>query len=450
MTDNLEIRTTKIENPLKIELKERITREMLMPDFGVPGSFISIPKRDDKYKFFNPNKFLSPNNWVYHEEIVDKVLVGDYKDIMPYSAELVATMNCTNRCKIPCSYMIQKMIEDDWLQNNFKVPRIHMQDEGFGKMLIDKLLVGGVKGIIFTGGGEPFLFRGVENLIAYCTSNGADVTFYTNGNSVSEARIEKVIEAKPLLGRVSLNCGTKEVYNQFHAPSNPHNAFENTLRTIKALAKGSLSNPNMGVGIGVVINEINKDDLVETGLRIREIVEETGGGIEFIAYRPAYNYNAGQQLESNFLDEAYEVVETKVREVLKGTNVRVANIKCRYDALKEEDRGYVKCRASGLYAEVSPSGETHICCDRNCHRAYSFGDLSKQSLAEIWQSERRIAMIDEIDFYKCRLCPPSCKPHETNKQFEVIEQLRANNEMHKVEVWIEEQRKMQVPKMVNF
>jgi wyosine [tRNA(Phe)-imidazoG37] synthetase (radical SAM superfamily) len=393
--------------------------------------------------------FLKPDNWVFHDSVVEKVLAGDYFNIMPYSAEFVTTMNCSNRCLIPCSYLKPKIEAGVWDKNNFKNPETHMPNIEFAKELLDKLIYGGIKGITFTGGGEPFYFKGLEELISHTSKKGVDSVLYTNGNSCPEKQLAKIIEASPLLARVSLNCGTPGIYDKFHQPI-IKNGLVKTLNTIKVLARGSLSNPRMSVGVGVVINEINKDDLMESAKRIREITDETGGGIEFITYRPAFNNCGSEQLTRDLLNKTYEIVETQVRDILKDSGVKVANVTCRYEALKEDTRDYAECRAMGLYAELAPSGKLHTCCDRNCNRAYVIGDLKEKSLAEIWASDERREVINRINKNMKILCPPGCKPHETNRQFEKIEQLRSQGKINEIKSWINEQRKQPKPKMVNF
>ena len=306
-------------------LEQEIKRQNLFPDPRNPGEFISENKDGGI-------RYLSPENWVFHPDVVKKVLQGKYSEIKPYSAEFVPTLNCSNRCDI-CAYKGPKEMEFVWLRNNFTNPEVHMQSFDFAKNLLDRLIDNGIKGMIFTGGGEPFLFTRLEDLVYHTTERKTDSVVYTNGNCVSERRIKKLIEAQPLLVRVSLNCGTKSVYNEFHRPFDENGAYERCLKTIEYLAQGSLVNPRMSVGIGVVINRINRNDLVEAAKRIREITEKTGGGIEFMTYRPAYEYYDKEQLPEDLLRQTQDIVEQDVRQVLEGTKINLSNINCRYEAL---------------------------------------------------------------------------------------------------------------------
>jgi sulfatase maturation enzyme AslB (radical SAM superfamily) len=198
------------------------------------------------------------------------------------------------------------------------------------------------------------------------------------------------------------------------------------------------------------MNQVNWRDLPKTAERIKEIVDMTGGGISFLTYRPAFNYNGTEQTPPGIINRDYNLVENDVRRILEGTGIKISNIKCRYDSLKGEPRGYDTCRATGLFGEVSPSGEMHSCCDRNCFKAFSIGDLTTQSLQEIYRSEKRKEVLEYANKYRCGTCPIACKPHETNRQFAKIEELRKKGEMYKVELWIEQYQQLKKPKMVNF
>lgn len=423
-------------------IEEKLRQGELAPDTWNVGEFIKKPSGTDRYGF------LIPNNWVFHDQIVKKVLEGDYRGIRPVCSEFDATVNCSNRCT-NCAYKLLKEVEGFWIKNDFADKDAHMQSLEYAKDLILKLKEGGIKGVIFSGGGEPFLFPHLEDVIKYTTDLGMDCVSYTNGNVLTASRIDKLVDAHPLLVRVSLNAGTEEVYNAFHKPLNPNNAFKKTLQTIEDLAKGNLRNPNMTIGVGMVVNEINQDDLVNAALRIREITEKTKGKIEFMAYRPEFNYYGTEQVPASVLDKTCEIVERDVRAVLKDSGVRVVNIKNRYKALKQNTRNYIECRASGICSEITPMG-SFFCCDRNFNRKYCLGSLETENLDELYGGEKRMKIIDYIYRNKCSVCPPACKSHEANIQFDKVEKLRQENKLDYVKLWISEQRKMPKPRMVNF
>ncbi len=395
-------------------------------------------------------KFLSPENWVFHGHIADRVKTGEYQKIMPYSAEFVTTLNCTNRCQIPCAYQPIKVVEGVQERNDFRNPYCHMPSTEFALGLLDKIIDGGVNGIIFTGGGEPFMFSGLETLIAHVKQRGGDSVLYTNGNFPSPERVRKAIEGGLKLARVSLSDANEQGYIEFHKPLNPRGALQRAIGTIEELARGSLRNPDMTLGIGVVINRINKDHLVETAEKIREISDKTKGGINFVTFRPAFDYYSSNQLPAALLDAAHETVEGPVRKILQEAGIKVANVHCRYEALKENTRDYKECRSTGLYVEVTPSGKLCLCCDRNFNRGYIIGDLTKQTLEEIWNGEERKSVLEHVNSRKCNICPPACKSHETNRLFERLEKMRRAGKTAEIRDWIDEHASKPKPKMFNF
>ena len=420
-------------------LREDIYKQNLLPDAFNVGVFINTAKEVE----YNKRKFLDPS-WVFHDSVVKNVLEGNYFDIKPYSGEFVPTLNCSYRCRIPCSYMEQKKLLGVWNSNNFTDPQIHMCGVDFAKHLLDKLRFGGIKGLIFTGGGEPSFFIGIEDIMLYAKEIGIDTVLYSNGDWIDEGRVDKVIQSSPLLVRISLNAGTKETYNRFHHPCNPELAFETALSTIEKLAKGAIQNPSMSIGVSVVINSINSRDLIEVAHRIKEIVNRTGGGIEFLSFRPAFNYHVPSidpnglpkktnQLRTSFLQQSFDIIEENVKPVLEGTIVNVSNLTYRYKALIDYQRDdyaryYDSCRASGLFVELAPDGKLHLCCDWNCHPEFIIGDLTKNTLHEIWAGDQRKNMLNQVNSRQCGICPPACKPHEINKQFAQVEMFRAKDE----------------------
>lgn len=405
----------------------------------------------------NGQGFLAPWNWVYHAAVVDLVLAGNYDAILPYTAEFVGTLNCLYRCALPCSYVAVKVALGIWGAERRGDPAVEMQDIQLARDLIARLCDAGVKSLIFTGGGEPFSWPWLEESVECAVEHGLDTAVYTNGGpEATRPRVDRLIAVSPKLVRVSLNCGSDEVYRRFHR-ANDSGAFTHVLGTIAQLAAGSVRNPRMVVGVSVAFNRQNSgNELVESAQRVVDIVQKEGGGISFMSYRPAFNFNSSKQLQTEFLERQFALIEERVRPNLESAGVKCSNVRERYEHLiavnnhVSVERPYHTCRASGLYGELGQNGELHLCCDRNCDPKWSIGDLKEFSVEEIWNSEQRKQVLAEVNRTGTRDCPAGCKPHATNIQFEAVEKFRREGQLYKVEVWIEEMRKTKPPPMVNF
>ncbi len=421
----------------KHQVQERNKRHGLIPHPKKVGQFVKqvIDPTDTGLKF------LDPSNWVFHDKVVDKVINGNYSEITPYSAEFMPTMNCFHRCKIPCAFEKVKKDKGIWEKNNYKDPEAHMQGDDFG--LLEKLVDGGVKGFIWTGGGDPTLYKNLPALMQRATDLGTDSVLYTNGAAITDSFKQAILDAQPLLVRVSLNAGTKEVYDELHQPF-VRNAFNRTLDTITYFAEHA---NGTDVGVAVVINEINAHDLVQAAYRVKKIQDETGG-VKYVTFRPAFNYNGPEQLQPDLLNFADETVEEHVRPVLESSGVSVSNLRMRYEALKEYKQ--YPCNGTGLYGELGPDGDLYLCCDKTMNKQFAIGSLHEQSLSEVYKSDKRFTLLDYVDKFQEQICPHACKPHETNKQFAQVESLRSQGKMYMVESWIEAHQAGPVPRMVNF
>ena len=416
------------------------------PDPLIPGKF------NQKENGFGEDKlkFLSPSNWVYHPGIVENVINGKYEKIKPYSGEFVMTLNCTHRCESPCPYTQQKQIAGCWNENDFMNPLAHMQTLDYAKRLLDKIKQAGVKGLIFTGGGEPTLNKYLGGAMKYADEIGIDTVLYTNLVGLSNSQLEEILDANPLLIRGSLNAVSKEPYNKLHNPLNKVNSHEKALKNVKRISRGVVDKPNIDFGIAFVINEINKNDLENSAYELRDILIRNNARIDFATFRPTFDYVGGEQINPEVVDEIYEKVEKKVRPVLESIGIKCNNVKPRYESLKKDTKNFTACRASGLYVELSPNGDLHLCCDRNAHPDWAFGNLNRNSLEEIFEGNARRVMIESVNEDNCSGCPPGCKPQMTNNQFEEVERKRALGEMQDVIDWVNAWQEYPKPKMVNF
>ena len=105
---------------------------------------------------FNTYGALAPTKWLQHEDRVQKIIEGKSNDIVPVTVHLVPTLRCDHLCYF-CTYGGAKGNKRQ--EDNRPValqPKNAMKDMPFENMkdTLDKLSSTGVRGVIFTGGGE--------------------------------------------------------------------------------------------------------------------------------------------------------------------------------------------------------------------------------------------------------------------------------------------------------
>ena len=62
---------------------------------------------------------------------------------------------------------------------------------------------------------------------------------------------------------------------------------------------------------------------------------------------------------------------------------------------------YKRCRIHHFLCEINADGSVRICCHMKYNSKYIIGNINEQSFADIWKSERRQQVYNNIDFKDC-------------------------------------------------
>ena len=407
--------------------------------------------------------------WFYYPERVACVKKGDFREVMPVTVQLIPSLYCNFSCP-HCCYGRSK--------ENIKAlgeREAMLMDGSTMNTIIDRLSEAGIKGIVFTGGGEPTLSPHLINGMRHVVQKGLKIGLFTNGSLLTKTKIYQLLELEPTFIRVSLDAGTPDIHRLLHGYSDQHNYLPKVLENIEILAKGKLQkNLNTTIGVGVTVEPINLNDLVEAAKRLREIVRHPPyGGIDYLVFRPTVNYQGGKyfravqpmldylkeqipeyyeaysnyiyrgtQLPAQIFEKAIQIIDNEVSPLLNDTGIQVINIRTKMLGVSQTNRPFQKCRASPWYIFVGPDGTVYNCAELGLDPRVAIGNLLTQSLSEIWQSQRRQEVMDFIDKDGLHsLCPPICLYYELNSLFEKLDEaLRADDgQRYEVLEWIDEQ-----------
>ncbi len=280
---------------------------------------------------------------------------------------------CTTRCNLRCAFC------DVW-----KKKEQEMGPEEALKVVKD--IAGfGVSVIGFTGG-EPTMRRDLEKLASTARSLGVFTSLNTNGTMINRRRAKKIGKSFDIVN-VSLD-GFKET----------HDSVRGITDTFEAAIKGlqNLQETGVKLGICLTINKKNLHEVVPLFLQFR-------GLVDFVSFQPVQPYPPPPDLALT-----PEEAEVLVKDLL---------------ALKEEDSSYVApletyvrmikshfsrslpriCDAGSLYAWLEPDGKLLGCSGI---RGSYIGDLTKETLKDLWSSERRLLAQDAV--LKCGGCLMQC------------------------------------------
>ena len=143
---------------------------------------------------------------VWHHDKLDSLRKGIVT--APICVRIKPTNRCDHRC-FYCSY------DPDVEETNILSYGFNRNDEiPFEKMMeiLDDFKEMGVKGITFSGGGEPLIYPRIEEVLKKTIQNGIDLSIITNGQKLEGKKAEYLYNAKWV--RISLDSCKPETFCQ--------------------------------------------------------------------------------------------------------------------------------------------------------------------------------------------------------------------------------------------
>ena len=399
--------------------------------------------------------YYSFGKWLYYPDRVACVKRGDFRMVKPVTVQLIPSLYCNFYCPHCCYGRSKENIKAHGERTAM------LMDEHVMSVIIDRLSEAGIKGIVFTGGGEPTSHIRLTDCMRQAVQKGIKVGLFTNGSLLTASKIHQILELKPTFIRVSLDAGTPDIHRLLHGYPEKYDYFPKVLENIELLAKGKLSQKvDTTIGVGVTVEPINLFNLVEVAKRLHEIAcRPPAGGIDYLVFRPTVNYQGGKHLRTvqlildyvnvhfpeyhqaywNYLYEglqfpaqifeiASQIINDEVSQLLEDTGIQVINVHTKMLGVTQPDHPYTKCRASPWYIFVGPDGTVYNCAELGLDPRVAIGNLLTQTLDEIWSSQRRQEVMDFIDEDGLHaLCPPVCLYYELNTIFEDIDEAVRSN-----------------------
>ncbi len=404
--------------------------------------------------------------WLYYPGRVAKVKKRKFHEVRPVTAQIVPTLHCNFSCP-RCSYgrSKEKVIS---LQHK----SLTNMDRSAMFSIIDSLRDAEIKGVVFTGGGEPTLNPYLMDGMCYASQKGIKIGLFTNGSILTPHKISSILDLNPTFLRISLDAGTPLTHSLIHGYDITQGHFQNILKNLESMAKEKVRrNYDTTIGVGVSVEPVNLNNLTEIAIELRRINDKKPeGGIDYLVFRPVVNYRCGgyeqrvapvleylkknkkqhfqaywdyiykgKQLPGDIFEQANKIIDNSVTEILKGSGIDVINIRTKMLGVTKKNRPFSKCRACPWYIFIGPDATVYNCVELGLIPRVGIGNLLTQSLSEIWESPLRKDVLDYIDSEGLqKLCPPICLYYEMNELFEKLDKELSKNSSGAYK-WIEEQ-----------
>jgi len=342
---------------------------------------------------FSPVKIFS------HMEKMYKWWQGE--NIYPITLELgpSGAANCNNRCNF-C------------MHHSYYDARAMMEFE-FYKRIVDELKELGVKGMIFSASGEPLVNAEIIDFISYTKQIGVDVALVTNGTAWQKDNLVETVIRDVAWTRTSLDAGTPETRARIHGVSTKD--FERVLESLKMLAQEKAkTGSSCHIGAQMVIIEENRWEVYEATRKVKD------AGIDYFQIKPAVFHpkDNKRQLPREFWETAMILIEAAKRD-FEDENFDVFAKYDQFQAIMAPDyekSAYEKCRAI-FFPIIEATGKVYHCSQTRGLPEFELGDLNHSSFQEIWESERRKEILENVDVSTCQ---PVCRCHWLNKMLKTV------------------------------
>jgi len=332
----------------------------------------------------NLRNFLSPLKIVHHPTELLKWINNDDSNYITVSFDL--TLKCNQNC-LYCPYRNNKILErfDNW--ENIK-------------NAIDKLSVEQIKGICFTGGGEPLVNKHASKAIEYAKTKNISSALVTNGTLLTKDLMYTILSCCDWV-RISVDAASSKTYNLLHNSSK--STFQELLVKIEEFVK--LKNEiksKTTIGIAFLTSSNNINEMTEFAYIANSIK------VDYFQFRPLQN-------PSDIDIEIHQkVFWENINSIKNKTNYShlVVN-KSKYDRLISGEKVSMNefCEAPFFSFVVGADGNIYVCA----HHRYIKEFITSNILDNDWKNERQSYLTNEFSRKKTNKCPKFCKNDDLNE-----------------------------------
>jgi molybdenum cofactor biosynthesis enzyme MoaA len=307
------------------------------------------------------------------------------KILIPASADIDLTNACDQDCYYCSSAEFRKTIPGqqryrDYMEllNKLATWRAHSPDSQ-----------GSLHTITFSGGGEPTLFKGYEQLVEHAVDLGFLVSMTTNGsrldllaNNVSADKLKRI----GWIG-VDLDAADETLYEQIRHSKN-ESIFNRVVSNI-----GQLTNFGVNVDLKILLSNYNSTDTALTD--IFALARDTK--VRQIYFRPVYQN--GQHFPINELTPKLTQLSEKFAVTVK------------INTGKDVTRTYRQCHQMLQFLIFCADGKIYICCENKGNPDFSIGSWNVDDFRDLWLKKPHLELYDSVD---TRFCPGCRSNHHNN------------------------------------
>lgn len=257
----------------------------------------------------------------------------------------------------------------------------------------------GGKAVSFGGGGDPLCSPQFTEAVRTARELGLDVGVITNGQLLDGPAADAMVDFCTWV-RISLDADCEETHMRTHGTQKW--GFDRILDNICRLVRFRSDRHEPMIGVGFLTNEELRSHMGSAVILAKEL------GVDYIQFRPYVGDMTNVSYSIERLADDYDTEKFKVLGSMQ-----------KYLRMADPKRHYSICWAQHFAAVIAADGTMGVCCELR-RREWAIGDLTQQTLKEIWYSAKRHRIVNEISVESCA---PLCRGNSINEH---VESLRCN------------------------
>lgn len=326
-------------------------------------------------------------------------------------APVTIEFDLSNRCPLGCRacHFSHTHSRGPWASRDRRLPMAFTETGDYANpawvlRALTQMAQAGVRGIVWTGGGEPTMHPQLMTIVKHAASVGLEQGMYTMGGVLRQDIAAELAEYLTWVV-VSLDCADAITYH--HEKGVPLDRFRHACEGVKWLAGPK----NTTVGVSFLIHGENHHRIPEMLALSRKL------GSTYTTFRPTIEdgpMSALATVDRSWIDAALPMLRQVAAE---------RDVECdpeRFEAYRDwSGRSYRTCHGIKLNATVTPDGRMWICPQRRGIDGSQLGDLKTESFAEIWSRHPGIW----TSLGDCRVM---CRLHKVNEVLSDVFEVRAH------------------------
>ncbi len=344
----------------------------------------------DKSKF---NSFNSLKGLCYYDNY--KKIVGwlDGKNSLPPPIE--CNLDPYAECNLSCYFcLVQRYLRN----HREEVGEMRILPTDYMYRLVDFLSVWGVHGLCISGGGEPSLHKGVWGLPPYAHSNGMDVSFVTNGVSLSDELAESIMACRWV--SISVDAGNREIYKRVKG----RDKFNDVIVNIERLAVlKETTRSEVDLAYKFLVLPENISSIYDACIIAKEL------GVQDFHARPVdFERKDIEGHKKLNIDMLFVLEQFDKCHELENDKYHVYTVTHKFDSSFHIKHDFTRCFAT-LILPILADGNGYLCVDKKMEAKFKLGSAfpDPEFILEWWGSDKHRELVRSVNINECSRCTGS-------------------------------------------